>query len=354
MVKSGQKVAFFYRNGSDLTSYKTIKTHQQLMEHQSRPISMITWAYIALGVLCIVWGTTYTAIKYAIRDFPPYLLVGLRQTTAGLIILGLALLTGKLGRVASTQNNTQVIDNESVGTTSLLTTRYVALQALTGLATITGGNGFITWGMQQVSTSVAAVIGSLTPVVVLLINLLWHRKGERISSMTIAGVLLGFAGLGFLFHEGWADFSNPLYRWGIVGCFASCFTWSLGTVMAKRFNAPEVSPLVNAGIQITAGGLGGFILSGLFDTSHVIHHTWAGWGSVAYLTLIGSALAFTMYMFVLKHLSATAASLYTYINPVVAVLLGWLCFSEPLTAGKLAGLSITLMGVWLVNRGERG
>jgi len=284
-------------------------------------------AYLSLALICIIWGTTYTAIKYAILDFPPFLLVGIRQTAAGLLLLFLAFGSGKF---------------------QMPQWRYVGLQALTGLATITGGNGFITWGMQYVSSGLAAIIGSLTPVLVVLFSLAWHGK-ERIHGRMVLGVLLGFGGLALIFREGWQDFIRPEYRWGIAGCFASCITWSLGTVMAKQWNSQSVSPLLNAGLQITAGGLGGFVLSLFFDPHHHINHSTQGWISVAYLTVIGSALAFTLYMFVLKHLSATISSLYTYINPVVAILLGWALLGESLTPWELVGMALTIVGVWIVN-----
>ena len=165
----------------------------------------------------------------------------------------------------------------------------------------------------------------------------------------IAGVLLGFIGLSLIFREGWQDFIRPEYRLGIACCFGSCFTWSLGTVMAKQWNSPKVSPLMNAGLQITSGGMAGFVLSLFLDSSHTIHHTWTGWISVAYLVLIGSALAFTLYMFALKHLSATISSLYTYINPVVAILLGWMLLGEALTVWEVVGMALTILGVWIVN-----
>ena len=286
-------------------------------------------AYLALAAICIIWGTTYAAIKYCMTDFPPFLLVGLRQTAAGVLILGWAVLNGKLIWPGK---------------------QYVARQALTGLATITGGNGFITWGMQYVSTGVAALIGSLTPVLVVLITLMW-RGSDKINTRMAAGVLLGFGGLGIIFSHGWADFIQPAYRWGIAGCFASCFSWSLGTVMAKRWNSSDVSPLLNAGLQILSGGLGGFVLSLFLDTNWEIHHSTTGWLSIIYLVTIGSALAFTLYMFVLKHLSATVASLYTYINPIIALLLGWALLNEVLTIWIAIGMSITIVGVWLVNSG---
>lgn len=290
-------------------------------------MSAIRRAYLALALICIIWGTTYTAIKYAIIDFPPFLLVGIRQTAAGLLLLILAFGSGKI---------------------QMPERRYISRQALTGLATITGGNGFVTWGMQYVSSGLAAIIGSLTPVLVVLLSLAWNGK-ERINGRLVMGVLLGFAGLALIFREGWQDFVRPEYRWGIAGCFASVFTWSLGTVMSKQWNAPGVPPMLNAGIQITSGGLGGFLMSYFFDTSHEIHHTTQGWLSVAYLIVIGSALAFTLYMFVLKHLSATVSSLYSYINPVVAILLGWALLGEALTPWEVAGMAATILGVWIVN-----
>lgn len=291
----------------------------------------MTRAYLALAAICIIWGTTYTAIKLAVLDFPPFLLVGMRQTIAGLILLGLAWVSRK---------------------TWLPDRKYVLLQALTGLATITGGNGFITWGMQYVSSGVASIIGSLTPVMVVLFSLALRNK-ERVNTQVIMGVLLGFGGLGIIFNDGWQDFLKPEYRLGIIGCFASCCTWSLGTVLAKRWNSSDVSPLMNAGLQISAGGLGGFVLSFFFDTHYDIHHTTEGWAAMFYLILIGSALAFTLYMYALKHLSAAVSSLYTYINPTVAILLGWAVLGESLTSGALVGMAVTIAGVWLVNTGQR-
>ncbi|MCE2822411.1 MAG: EamA family transporter [Saprospiraceae bacterium] len=288
-------------------------------------------AYLALAALCVIWGTTYTAIKYAIRDFPPFLMVAIRQTSAGIILIAWAMLAGKwtwTGR------------------------KYALRQALTGLATITGGNGFICWGMQYVSSGLAAIIGALTPVVVVLINVFWQGS-EKINGRVVSGVLLGFGGLGFIFSDGWADFARPEYQLGIAGCFASCVTWSLGTVMSKQWNSLEVSPLVNAGLQVLAGGIGGIVMSLIFDKSSHINHTTEGWMAIVYLACIGSALAFTLYMFILKHLSATVSSLYTYVNPIVAILLGWLFLGEKLTAMVSLGMVITIAGVWLVNSGHR-
>ncbi|MFZ4635662.1 MAG: DMT family transporter [Saprospiraceae bacterium] len=288
-------------------------------------------AFLALAVICLIWGTTYVAIKIAIRDFPPFLLVGLRQTLGGLVLLLYAWYLGKA-----------ILPNKT----------YLGKQALMGLLTITGGNGFITWGLQYVSSGLSAVIGSLTPVVVVLISLMW-RGGEKVSLRTLLGVLIGFIGLGVIFHDGWQDFLNPQYRWGIAAAFASCFTWSLGTVMAKRYNEPGVSPVLNAGLQVFIGGLAGFALHPFIDAGQTAHPTQSGWIALIYLTFIGSALAFSLYMFVLQHLSATVSSLYTYINPIIATLLGWLWLGESLSFMAAIGMGITIFGVWLVNSGIR-
>lgn len=295
-------------------------------------LSLQTKAYLALAAICVIWGTTYAGIKVAVHNFPPFMLVGIRQTAAGLILLALAWMTGKAVRISP---------------------RYLLIQALTGLATITGGNGFITWGLQYVSTGLSSVIGALAPVLIALISLFWKGKGEKMHPLTLIGVLTGFAGMMLVFGNGWADFFNPNYRWGIAGCFASCFSWSLGTVMAKRYNDYAIAPIFNAGLQITAGGIGGFLLSLLFDPPNALHLTQEGVLAMAYLVLIGSSLAFTLYMFILKHLSATMASIYTYINPMVAILIGWWWLGEHFTVWELIGVAITISGVWLVNQGER-
>lgn len=297
---------------------------------QSSP-AQIRRAYLALAAICIIWGTTYTAIKFAVRDFPPFLLVSIRQLAAGVLLLAWVFAQQKVAWPDK---------------------KYLFRQSITGLATITGGNGCITWAMQYVSSGLSAVIGSLTPVMVVLINLAW-RGSEKINTLIICGVLLGFGGLGIVFSDGWRDFANPDYRWGLVGCLASCFTWSLGTVMAKRWNDARLPLMFNAGIQITAGGLGAVVLSLLFDPTWHIRHSPEGWASVAYLAVIGSALAFTLYTFALKHLSTTVSSLYTYINPVVAILLGWLLLGEHLSWLELGGMAVTMVGVYLVNLGNR-
>lgn len=285
-------------------------------------------AYLALAAICIIWSTTYAGIKVAIRDFPPFFLVGIRQMLGGLVLVVWAYLIGKA----------KVPDR-----------KYYWKQAITGFCTITGGNGFITWALQFVPTGLSAVIGSLTPVVVVLINLVW-TGGERISWRVMVGVVLGFLGLGLIFSDGWKYLFDPDYRLGVAACFASCLTWSLGTVMAKRWNSPTVSPLYNAGLQITFGGLGGFMLSPFFDHLQPIKFTWEGGMALLYLSLIGSALAFTLYMYALKHLTATVSSLYTYVNPVGAVLIGWMVWNEPLNWLVALGLVITVSGLYLVNR----
>ena len=309
-------------------------------------------AYLALAAICIIWGTTYTAIKFAVRDFPPFLLVGIRQSIAGLLLLFLGF-ANRRWRTAKALAASPATEKENItASPSPLTRAYILRQAITGLFTITGGNGFVSWGMQYVSSGLASLIGSLTPVFVVLISLSW-RSTDRITGRSLAGVLLGFGGLAIIFSHGWDDFLKPAYRLGIAGCFLSCFTWSLGTVMAKRWNSPDVSPLLNAGLQIMAGGLGGFICSIFLDTTHTIHHTANGWLALIYLITIGSAVAFSLYMFALKHLSATVTSLYTYINPTVAILLGWIFLGEILTIWELLGMSVTIAGVWLVNTGQR-
>jgi drug/metabolite transporter (DMT)-like permease len=290
-----------------------------------------TKAYLGLAAICIIWGTTYTAIKYGVRDFPPYLMVGLRQSFGGLLLLIWAFFKGKLVRPS---------------------TKYLAIQTLAGVLMITGGNGFITWGMQYVSSGLSSVISSITPVLIVILTLLINGS-EKINRLIIFGVLLGFGGLGLIFQEGWADFANPIYLWGIFACFSGCLAWALGTVISKKYNDKDISLIFTSGYQLLAGGIGAFILSIFFDKNHNLPQNWQPWAAITYLALVGSALAFSIYLYVLNHLSATVSSLYTYINPIVAIALGALFLGEKFTWAEAIGMSITLFGVYLVNLGNQ-
>jgi drug/metabolite transporter (DMT)-like permease len=281
--------------------------------------------------ICLIWGTTYTMIKVAVSEFSPFLLAAIRQTTAGAILILIAYVMGAF-KVP-------------------IKTAYLAKQALAGGFMIAGGNGFITWGMQYVSSGLSAVIGSLTPVLVALISIIWQTN-EKIHWLMIVGVLVGFGGLSLVFIDGWQDFANPDYRWGIAGCFASCLTWSIGTVMAKRFNDTSLPPMLNAGFQVFSGGIFLFIMSLLLEQNQRLGTSTHTWAALIYLILIGSALAFTLYTYALKHLNATVSSLYTYINPIVAIILGWLFLHENLSLNEVFGMILTIVGVFLVSKGS--
>jgi drug/metabolite transporter (DMT)-like permease len=290
-----------------------------------------TKAYLGLAAICIIWGTTYTAIKFGVRDFQPYLMVGIRQSFGGILLLVWAFFSGKITR---------------------LSTKYLAIQAIAGVLMITGGNGFITWGMQFVSSGLSSVISSITPVLIVILTLLMNGS-EKINRLIILGVLLGFGGLGLIFREGWADFANPVYQKGIFACLSGCVAWALGTVISKKYNDKDISLIFTSGLQLLAGGLMAFILSIFFDKNHTLPQSWQPWAAITYLALIGSALAFSIYLYVLKHLSATVSSLYTYINPIVAIALGAIFLGEKFTWTEAIGMSVTLLGVYLVNIGNQ-
>jgi drug/metabolite transporter (DMT)-like permease len=290
----------------------------------------ILLAWLSLAAICIIWGTTYTAIKFSLSEFSPFLMAGIRQTAAGAILLAGAYVFGLW---------------------QAMSRKYLTQQAVAGAMMIAGGNGFITWGMQYVSSGLSAVIGSLTPIMVVILSLFWAGR-EKMHWLMALGVFVGFAGLSLIFKDGWKDFANPDYRWGIFGCFASCFTWSLGTVLAKRHNDTSFSPVLNAGLQVFSGGVVLFCMSFFLDTNPHLGTSWQTWASLLYLILIGSALAFSLYTFILKHLDATVSSLYTYINPIVAILTGWFFLHEKLSWTEVLGMLITILGVYLVNRGS--
>jgi drug/metabolite transporter (DMT)-like permease len=163
-------------------------------------------------------------------------------------------------------------------------------------------------------------------------------------------LLLGFAGICVIFYEHLYDFLNPQFRLGIFLSLASTWSWAFGTIYTKK-HATGFNPYFSLGLQMLFSG--SLLLAGTYATGTNIPVTeipWQSWAAIGYLVLFGSVVAFAAYLYMLQNLPTEQASIYSYINPVVAVLLGWILFGEILTPFIIAGALITLYGVYLVNR----
>jgi drug/metabolite transporter (DMT)-like permease len=285
-------------------------------------------AYVCLAGICLIWGTTFLVMRIGVMHFPPFLFAAIRQLTAGVLLTGFLLL----------------VRREKFPSWNVL-----RIQAFRGFLMITCGNGLVSWAEVFVPSGLAAIICSTMPVMVILINLTINRS-ELPNGVIGLGVLTGLSGIILVFSEYLSDFANPNYRAGIILIFVATFTWAIGSILTKRKNY-DTSPFLGAGMQMFFGGLFCLPFSFVFDDlSHIVWSPEVVYG-LSYLIVFGSIMAFTMYAYTLNHLPITIASLYSYINPLVAVVLGWLVLSEKLNLKIGVAFIITVTGIYLVNYG---
>ncbi len=288
----------------------------------------LLFAYIALGAVCIIWGTTYLALRIAVLHFPPFLFTGIRQITAGLLLLGFLFAFMKTAWPAK---------------------EHIIRQAIGGFFLISLGNGLVAWSEMHIPSGIAAIICSLMPMVVILINLSINRE-EKPTLPIILGVAIGLTGIIIIFGEHVGEFSNIKYLMGILMTLAAILSWAAGSIWIKKHNSNS-NPFLNAGLQMFFGGLFVLPFSFLFDDLSAV--SWspeAAW-SMLYLIIFGSIIAYASYSYALRKLPMTIVSLYAYVNPLVAVLLGWMVLDEKLNTKIGIAILITVAGIYIVNRG---
>jgi drug/metabolite transporter (DMT)-like permease len=212
-------------------------------------------------------------------------------------------------------------------------------------------NGLATWGVKYISGGLAAIINSIIPLWLVVIGL--FNKGAKIPRKGIIGFACGFAGICFIFYEHLHDFLNANFTLGIIISVAATWTWAFGTIYTKD-HAKKFNPYFGIGLQMLISGIVLYTVSAATGLSIPIRQIpWQSWTAIAYLVVFGSVISFIAYLYALQHLSAEQTSLYAYINPIVAVILGALIFKENLTAFIAVGGLITLYGVYLVNSAFR-
>lgn len=285
-------------------------------------------AYAALAVVCVLWGTTYLALRVGVLNFPPFLFTVLRQCAAGILLVGfMRLVTG----------------------IAFPSGKHLANQAVAGLLMISIGNGLVGYAEVYVSSGVAAVICSMMPIWMILINLA-VTSDEKPTFPILLGFGIGMSGILLIFGEHLGEFSNPDYFWGIILIFVANIGWAAGSVWMKKKNQ-QSNALMNAGLQMLFGGLFLVPVSLVFDDYTNV--TWsldAAW-SLLYLVLFGSIAAYGCYSYAVKKLPMTIVSLYAYVNPIVAVMLGTLLLGERFNVRIGIAMLITIAGIYIVNRG---
>jgi drug/metabolite transporter (DMT)-like permease len=295
-------------------------------ESQHLPLAGV----LSLLVIYLVWGSTYLAIRVAVREgagWGPFWLGAARVTVAAALIFTLNRLRGVRLRPTRLE---------------------LAVLAATGLLLWVGGNGLVNWAEQRVDSGLAALVVGTTPIWVAMME---GAVDRRPPSLLLAGSLLvGFAGLVVLtLPTLLAGATGDLL--GIAALVFAAVSWGLGSIIVNR-RSLGLDPIVVAGWQQVVGAVGFSVLA-LSVGEPLPSPSPAAWAAWAYLVVFGSLLAYSCFVVALKLLPTPVVMTYAYVNPAIAVLLGWLMLSEPITGSMLAGMALIVGGVYGVFRDRR-
>lgn len=279
------------------------------------------------GLVYLLWGSTYLGIDIAVEKIPPPLMCGVRFTIAGAILLAYCLVRGHTIRYSARE--------------------YLHL-AIVGLLLLMGGNCTLAFAERHISSGLAALLVASIPLWFMVLDslLIGHH---RVSARGLAGLSLGFVGTCVLILPQLMNISGvgrTEFLWS-VGLLAGAFSWALGSVLAKKWASGPPTPAGTAW-QMVFAGLGNLVFAGL--RNDISHATWStrGIGAIAYLVVAGSLIGYTAFIYILGHAPAAKVSTYAYVNPVVAVFLGWLVLHERVDAYMIAGSIVIIASVVLV------
>ena len=286
-------------------------------------------ALIAYLLVCTVWGSTYLAIRIGVMELPPLLFAGVRFLIAGLILAGIVLATGdRLPRRL----------------------RDWMIHAVTGLFLLLGGNAVVVWAEQWVESGPASVFIAAVPLWAAFFDALWPGGTAVFTWRVGVGLALGFLGSALLAGVTPGQLMSTDLAGPIALTLASA-SWAFGTVYSKR-NPTETSPYAASAVQMIAGGAVITLLGLVLGEAGRWQWSPSGIGSLAYLVVFGSIVGFTAYAYALRHASATVVGTYAYVNPVVAVLLGWLVLREAITARTIGAMVLILGAVLMIQLGQ--
>jgi drug/metabolite transporter (DMT)-like permease len=282
---------------------------------------------MAFAAVYIVWGSTYLAIRYAVETIPPFLMGGARFLVSGAILYAWTRTRG-----ASRPTSRQWRDASVAGALMLCL-----------------GNGAVAWAEERVPSGLAALIVAVVPLWMVLLD--WLRpRGTRPSVVTMIGVVVGLAGLIVLIGPADINSAEHVDLTPSIVLILGSLAWAAGSVYSRYGDHPESSALAT-GMQMIAGG-GVLVLTGLasgelngFSVGGVSNASWIGW---IYLVTFGALVGFTAYVYLLNAVSPAKASTYAYVNPVVAVILGWLVAHESINRPMIVGAAIILGAVAMI------
>ncbi|MBK8946679.1 MAG: EamA family transporter [Ignavibacteriae bacterium] len=283
--------------------------------------------FLAFGAIYIIWGSTYLATRYAIETIPPLMMIGIRSTSAGIILYFISQL-----------NNQEKIKRENIFPLFILGAMFFLV-----------GHGLLAWAQQYVPSGMAAVL--ITPEPLWIMGIEWFfLKDTQIKIRGIIGLILGFIGVIYLILTTTNSTTSNNDLLGSALIILGTFSWGGGAVYSRVANLPK-PPLLTSGIELIFGGILVLITSFIigepsqFHLSNVNSKSFLG---LLYLIIFGSVLAFGAYVWLLGRTSVTRISTHTYVNPIIAVFLGWLFANEQITFELLVATVIIIISVYLV------
>lgn len=287
---------------------------------------------MALGLVYVVWGSTYLAIGFAIKTLPPFLMAGARFMASGALLFVFLLLRG-------------------VPWPSL---RHWRSAGIVGFLLITVANGGVCWIERWVPSGVTALLVGTVPLWMALLMAL-GPKGQKPSLSIWAGISLGFLGIVLLVLAKPGESGASVNLWGALGLVGTSLVWAIGSLYSRKADLPA-SPLMGTALEMILGGFFQLVVAlllgefGQFHPALVSSGSWEAW---VYLTLIGSLVGFTSYIWVLQRATPELASTYAFVNPIIAVFLGWLLAGETLTGSLFLAAGFIVGAVVLVAWGSR-
>jgi drug/metabolite transporter (DMT)-like permease len=279
--------------------------------------------YLAYLAVCILWGSTYLAIRIGVSEFPPTLFAGIRFLAAGALMFAFSVYKG----LKLPKNFSETIKISIVG-----------------LFLLFGGNGCVVWAETRVNSGVASLLVATVPLFMALIELVLPNR-PRLNLKGWLGLLIGFGGVALLVFPNSSGTSSDIT--GIILLLIGAFSWAMGSVYSKSFKA-SASIIPNIAIQMLAGGLGLSIAGVSFGELSKINVTSKGIVAILYLIFFGSIIGYSCYVYILNKWPAAKAGTYAYVNPLVAVLLGAFILNEPFSIGVIMSTVVILGGVILV------
>jgi len=285
-------------------------------------------ALLALFSIYIVWGTTYLAIRIGVKDLPPVLFTGFRWLAAGPILFFILLLKKY----------------------SLPKKSDFKHLAIIGLLLLGGGNGFVVFAEQWVPSGLTALLITTVPFWVVGLESFYPVR-KKVDRKIILGLILGLIGVLLIFGGDLTKIFDPSYLIGVVGLMLAVFLWSLGTLYSKHKKV-SVHPLMGAAIQMIIAGIVITLFGLIIGEGNAFHFSHESFLAYLYLVVFGSLVGYGSYIYAISHLPLSLVSTYAYVNPIIALFLGWLILDEPINIWIVVASVVILVGVTLIKKGS--